>query len=77
MALVYSQKHLNVERSLGNPAGVVEALTAQSAIAERMGNDSLAKSLLKDAKELASKNNLDDLLKGIGFAEGFWEGLGQ
>ena len=76
-ALVYSQKHLNVERSLDNPAGEVQALTAQSAIAERMGNDSLAKSLLKDAKELASKNNLDDLLKGIGVAEGFWEGLGQ
>ena len=76
-ALVYSQKQLNIERGLNNPAGEIHALTAQSAIAERMGNDSLAKSLLKDAKEIASKNNLHDLLKEIGVAEGFWEGLGH
>lgn len=76
-ALVYSQKHLNIERGLNNPAGEVGALYTQSAIAEKMGNYSLAKSLLKDAKEIARKNNLDDDLKNIAVTEGFWKGLGQ
>jgi len=72
-ALILSQECLAIDEKLDDIEGKIRTFILQSSIAHKMGNHKLAKSLLKDAKELAITNNLSNLITEIGTVEGFWQ----